>query len=53
LIVYRHESFPFKVAKLIQAYDEWIGDATLRFPEEVNDDPHWQKHCHGARKTSH
>ena len=44
MIIYVHESFPFRVAKLIQGYDEWAGDATLRFPDEVHDDPYWRKH---------
>jgi hypothetical protein len=44
VIIFRHESFPFPVAKLIKEYEEWYGSTVLRFPEELFEDKHWAKH---------
>jgi hypothetical protein len=47
VIIYRHESFPFAVAKLVQGYEEWRGSTSLRFPEDIfgpEQARHWMRH---------
>lgn len=47
MIIYSHESFPFAVAKLIQGYEEWCGDTSLRFPADIfgpENAKRWMKH---------
>ena len=47
MIIYRHESFPFPVANLIQGYEEWYGSTAIRFPEDIfgrEAARHWIRH---------